>query len=75
MFDGTQNNISITSDAYFLCAVDDTGRFNYFRNWTIGLGVGLAVVLIVRVALFLSGTITWYRGGGGAGFGNSWVSE
>ena len=54
--------------ALFLCVLPNTTCSSTAQNWAIGLGVGCIVLIILIVALSLSGVIVW-RTEGGAGFG------
>ena len=54
--------------AIFFCVLPNTTCSSTGQNWAIGLGVVLGVVIIVIVALFMSGVIVFHEGTG-AGFG------
>ena len=54
--------------ALFFCVLPNTTCSSTGQNWAIGLGVVLGVVIIVIVALFMSGVIVFHEGTG-AGFG------
>ena len=56
------------SGSYFFCVLPNTTCSSTGQNWAIGLGVVLGVVIIVIVALFMSGVIVFHEGTG-AGFG------
>jgi hypothetical protein len=54
--------------ALFFCVLPNTTCSSTGQNWAIGLGVVLGVVIIVIIALFMSGVIVFHEGTG-AGFG------
>ena len=54
--------------ALFFCVLPNTACSSTGQNWAIGLGVVLGVVIIVIIALFMSGVIVFHEGTG-AGFG------
>ena len=67
VYSGTTEKVDF-SNVIFLCLLPNTTCSSTGQNWAIGLGVVLGVVIIVIVALFMSGVIVFHEGTG-AGFG------
>ena len=67
VYSGTTDKVDF-SHVIFLCLLPNTTCSSTGQNWAIGLGVVLGVVIIVIVALFMSGVIVFHEGTG-AGFG------
>ena len=64
---GSSEKIDTHGASYFL-VLPNTTCSSTGQNWAIGLGVVLGVVIIVIIALFMSGVIVFHEGTG-AGFG------
>ena len=64
---GSSEKMDTQGASYFL-VLPNTTCSSTGQNWAIGLGVVLGVVIIVIVALFMSGVIVFHEGTG-AGFG------
>ena len=67
VYSGTTDKVDF-SHVIFLCVLPNTTCSSTGQNWAIGLGVVLGVVIIVIIALFMSGVIVFHEGTG-AGFG------
>ena len=67
VYSGTMEKVDF-SHVIFLCLLPNTTCSSTGQNWAIGLGVVLGVVIIVIIALFMSGVIVFHEGTG-AGFG------
>ena len=67
VYSGTTDKVDF-GNVIFLCLLPNTTCSSTGQNWAIGLGVVLGVVIIVIIALFMSGVIVFHEGTG-AGFG------
>ena len=67
-FTGSMDTVDLTG-SNLLFVLPNTTCSNTAWNWVIGLGVGIIVLLIILVALVMSGVLVWHGGEGGAAFG------